>query len=146
MYFFKYRALACRDSKCKTWSHLGLQWWPVISGPCSAQLRLTSLSAAAAILAAALLLHSADGCYAIRKSFGEPIWKISFCGFCEQLISKFQCYPQTRRSQKSLQALMMLHYVLSMRFSTIVECYSIIKFWLLYIKEKIKLCMSLREC
>ena len=40
----------------------------------------------------------------------------------------------------------MLHHVFSMRFSTIVECFPTIKFWLLCMKEYMKLCIWLRKC
>ena len=40
----------------------------------------------------------------------------------------------------------MQYHVFSMLFSTIFECFATIKFWLLYMKENIKLCIWLRKC
>ena len=71
------------------------------------------------------------------------IRKISWCGFCEQLISKFR-----NNKEKSKISWSMRHHVFSMRFSAIFEWFPIINFWLFCMKENIKLCkfVSDLEC
>ena len=56
-------------------------------------------------------------------------------------ISMFSSYEEKSKISSSKQ-----HHVFSMLFSTIVECFPIIKFWLLWVKENIKLCMWLTKC
>ena len=51
-------------------------------------------------------------------------------------ISKFSSYEEKSKISSSMQ-----HHVFSMRFSTIDECFPIIKFWLICMKENIKRCI-----
>ena len=62
------------------------------------------------------------------------------------LATYFEISMLFSNEEKSKIPSSILHHVFSMLFSTIVECFPTIKFWLLCMKENIKLCIWLRKC
>ena len=86
-----------------------------------------------------------NSCPALHQR-DQPFGKYHIVDFASNLFRNFNLI--LKRGEVKIPS-SMLHHVFSMWFSTIVECFSIIKFWLLCVKEKlenIKLCMWLRKC
>ena len=68
----------------------------------------------------------------------QPFGKYLFADFASNLFRNFNVFLKQGESKISSS---MQHNVPFMHFSTIVECFPAIKFWLLYIEENIKLCI-----